>query len=267
MVGRSLAAKHDLYTPDLSSRRELFRAEGLCSDSFTGVDLEVAPGEIVGIYGKVGSGVPELAAAIFGAYPLTEGSLFLDGSRVTIADPAAAIRHGIGYLSGDRASEGLLGPRSVAENLAAPSWRRLAAGWGWITATAERRAFAPWHKTLRVRSRPDGSERITTLSGGNQQKVLLGRWLEAKSRLLVLTEPTRGVDVGARQEIYQVLRDLARAGHGIIVATSDYEDVTEVATRAMIMVRGRIVAEIPQPEISTASLTHAAGGGVHVSAH
>lgn len=107
--------------------------------------------------------------------------------------------------------------------------------------------------------------------------MLLGRWLERRSRLLVLTELTRGVDVGARAEIYQVLRDLAREGHGIVVATSDYEDVTAVATRALVMVRGRVVAAIPQEAISTASLTHAAGagaqgaavqeGGAHVHAH
>lgn len=93
--------------------------------------------------------------------------------------------------------------------------------------------------------------------------MLLGRWLEAGSKLLLLVEPTRGVDVGARQEIYQVLRDLARQGHGILIASSDYEDITEAATRAIVMVRGQMVAHLAQQEISTERLTEAAGGGAH----
>lgn len=278
MVGRSLAIRHDSIHAAPPPGRDLLQAQGLSSPDFEDVSLAVGAGEIVGLYGKVGSGVPELAAALFGATALKGGRIAVEGRPVTIKSPAEAIRHGIGYLSGDRAGEGLLGARPVAENLAAPSWGRLARR-GWIGAAAERRAYLPWYGRLRVRSRPDGAERITTLSGGNQQKVMLGRWLEARSRILVLTEPTRGVDVGARAEIYQVLRDLARQGHGIVVATSDYEDVTAMATRAIVMVRGRIVATLAQDEISTASLTQAAGagaldhavpvakGGVHVPSH
>jgi ribose transport system ATP-binding protein len=225
------------------------------------VNLTVAPGEIVGLYGKIGSGVPELAGALFGSAGHT-GTVRLEGRQVQFTHPQQAIKAGIGFLPADRASEGLLRPRSVAENLAAPSWKRLARG-AMISRSAEARAFANWHKVLKVRSSPDGSEAISTLSGGNQQKVLLGRWLEAGSKLLLLVEPTRGVDVGARQEIYGVLRDLARQGHGILMASSDYEDITEAATRALVMVRGRVVAHLAQDDITTERLTEAAGGGVH----
>lgn len=262
MVGRSMATSHEQYSYAGGATGTLVRTKGLTSGSFFDVDIDVAPGEIVGLYGKVGSGVPELAGAIFGAVPYEAGSVTVEGEDVKFRHPGEAVARGIGFLPADRASEGLLRPRSVAENLAAPSWARLARG-PFISRAAETKAFQAWHKVLKVRSRPDGTEGITTLSGGNQQKVLLGRWLEAQSKLLLLVEPTRGVDVGARQEIYQVMRDLARAGHGILMASSDYEDITETATRAVVMVRGRVVAHLAQDEISTARLTEAAGGGSH----
>ncbi|WP_235936049.1 ATP-binding cassette domain-containing protein [Devosia aurantiaca] len=262
MVGHAIAAHGERYSFEGSTANPLLAVENLTSDTFTDVDLTVAPGEIVGLYGKIGSGVPELAGALFGAGDYQTGTVRLERREVKFSHPDEAIRQGVGFLPADRASEGLLRPRSVAENLAAPSWSRLASG-GMISRSTEARAFANWHKVLKVRSREDGSEAITTLSGGNQQKVLLGRWLEAGSKLLLLVEPTRGVDVGARQEIYGVLRELARQGHGILIASSDYEDITEAATRAMVMVRGRVVAHLPQDEITTERLTEAAGGGVH----
>jgi ribose transport system ATP-binding protein len=261
MVGHAVASHAEQYSFAGTTEKPLLDVDGLTSSAFSDVSLTVAPGEIVGLYGKIGSGVPELAGALFGSLDHA-GTIRLDGREVRFTHPQEAIRAGIGFLPADRASEGLLRPRSVAENLAAPSWGRLARG-AMISRATEATAFANWHKVLKVRSRPDGSEAISTLSGGNQQKVLLGRWLEAGSRLLLLVEPTRGVDVGARQEIYGVLRDLARQGHGILMASSDYEDITEAATRAMVMVRGRVVAHLPQDEITTERLTEAAGGGVH----
>ena len=262
MVGHAIAAHTDRYSFADTGVEPLLRVQGLIAPSFRDIDLTVAPGEIVGLYGKIGSGVPELAGALFGALPYEQGTVQLAGEVVKLRHPAEAVARGIGFLPADRASEGLLRTRSVAENLAAPSWPRLASG-PMISRATEARAFAKWHETLRVRSRQDGSELIATLSGGNQQKVLLGRWLEANSKLLLLIEPTRGVDVGARQEIYAVLRDLARQGHGILMASSDYEDITEAATRAIVMVRGRLVAHLTQDEISTERLTEAAGGGIH----
>ena len=121
-------------------------------------------------------------------------------------------------------------------------------------------AYRRWHSELAVRSTGHPSQRFSTLSGGNQQKVLLGRWLEADSRVLILTEPTRGVDVGARQEIYAVLRGLADAGTTVVVASSDYEDIVAVADIAHVMVRGRVVATLPHADIDVQSLTEAAGG-------
>ncbi|MEQ8601093.1 MAG: sugar ABC transporter ATP-binding protein [Devosia sp.] len=262
MVGHAVASDHDRYEFVSKGADPLLEVAQLGSEHFEDVDLTVEPGEIVGLYGKIGSGVPEFAAALFGAGQFDSGTLRLGGEAVKFGHPAEAVAKGIGYLPADRASEGLLRTRTVAENLAAPSWTRLANG-PFVAPGIEANTFKKWHSVLQVRSRPDGSEQISTLSGGNQQKVLLGRWLEAGSKLLVLVEPTRGVDVGARQEIYAVLRDLAQQGHGILIASSDYEDITEAATSAAVMVRGRVVAHLTQDQISTERLTQAAGGGAH----
>jgi ribose transport system ATP-binding protein len=150
--------------------------------------------------------------------------------------------------------------RPVAETLAPPSWGRLAGRGGVITRAREARAYRRWHDELNIRSRNDPAQTLATLSGGNQQKVLLGRWLERRSRVLLLIEPTRGVDVGARQEIYRAIRELAGSGVGVLVATSDYEEVVQVADRAAVMARGRVVAELADEEITMDRLTEEVGG-------
>lgn len=157
----------------------------------------------------------------------------------------------------------MLTGRSLGENVAAPSWRRLARA-GIITKRSEGSAYRRWHDVLTIRSRNDPGQLIGTLSGGNQQKVLLGRWLECHSRLLILVEPTRGVDVGARQEIYQAIRRLAEEGSAVIVATSDYEDPVAVADETFVLVRGSITAHHVGDDITVSNLTTSAGGAVHV---
>ncbi|MCV2394486.1 sugar ABC transporter ATP-binding protein [Actinotalea sp. M2MS4P-6] len=231
---------------------------------FGGVNLAARRGEILGLYGKVGSGVAEVAEALFAIRHLEAGSLALDGTPARLRDPQDAIGHGIGFLPPDRARQAAFVLRSVAENLAAPSWRRLARWRGWITRAVETNAYRRWHDELHVRSTGDATQLLGTLSGGNQQKVLLGRWLEAGSRILVLSEPTRGVDVGAREEIYAVLRELAAQGTTLVVASSDYEDIVAVADTAIVMVRGRVAATIPHHDITVSALTEAAGGAIHV---
>ncbi|WP_064696924.1 sugar ABC transporter ATP-binding protein [Rhizobium aegyptiacum] len=262
MVGRAVAhARHSLG-PSSSSAKPVLQAERLGSDAFADISFALGPGEILGMYGKVGSGVQELAASLVGARTFDRGELLIDGRPAHFRHPAEAIAASIGHLPADRASEGLLRTMTLAENLSAPSWPRLSRS-GMLSGERLRAAYSRWHRKLRVKADTAGNQIITELSGGNQQKVLLGRWLEAGSRILVLTEPTRGVDVGARQEIYRILAELAADGHAIIIATSDYEDINAVASRALVLVRGRLIAEIPHDRISTETLTEAAGGGVH----
>ena len=241
-------------TPVLSFR------QASSDGAFADVDMDVHPGEVVALYGKVGSGTGEVADAAFGTLPLTSGTLMLDGRPATFRGPAQAINAGVGLLPADRQRDGAFMVRPVAENLSAPSWRRLARARAFITSNIEAAAYRRWHDTLRIRSRNDPAQPINTLSGGNQQKVLLGRWLERQSHALLLVEPTRGVDVGARQEIYRSIRALSAGGVGILIPTSDYEEVVQVADRAAVMARGRIVAWFEGDEITTETLTEAAGG-------
>ncbi len=228
--------------------------------AFADIELDVRPGEVVALYGKVGSGTGEVAEAAFGTLSLTGGALELDGRPVAFRGPAQAIAAGVGMLPADRQREGVFMVRPVAENLSAPSWRRLAKALGFITSGIEAAAYRRWHDTLGIRSRNDPAQPIGTHSGGNQQKVLLGRWLERKSHALLLVEPTRGVDVGARQEIYRSIRALSASGVGVLIPTSDYEEVVQVADRAAVMARGRIVALLAGDSITTEALTEAAGG-------
>lgn len=262
MVGRAVANKRHSLAAASSVALPVLEAKSLSSDAFSDVSFTLHPGEILGMYGKVGSGVQELSGSLVGARGFTSGALFVNGGRVHFRHPADAIAASIGHLPADRSTEGLLRTMTLAENLTAPSWPRLARH-GILSGEKLRSAYNRWHRELRVKADPAGNQTITELSGGNQQKVLLGRWLEAGSKILVLTEPTRGVDVGARQEIYRVLAELAAKGHAIIIATSDYEDINAVASCALVFVRGQMIAQIPSERISTENLTEAAGGGVH----
>jgi ribose transport system ATP-binding protein len=261
MVGRSIADVHrpqDVRRPETAPLMVLSGATLV--GTFEDVSLDVRPGEVLALYGKLGSGTAEVAQCAFGLHQLTSGSMELHGTPVAFRKPADAIAAGVGLLPADRQREGAFMVRPVAENLAAPSWGRLAGRGGVITRGREAQAYRRWHEELNIRSRDDPAQPLATLSGGNQQKVLLGRWLERRSQVLVLIEPTRGVDVGARQEIYRSIRELAGSGIGVLVATSDYEEVVQLADRAAVMARGRVVAELADEEITMERLTEEVGG-------
>jgi ribose transport system ATP-binding protein len=227
--------------------------------AFQEVGVSVRPGEVVALFGKLGSGAAEVGESAFGLRPLTGGDLSVKGKVSTFSQPPAAIRAGIGFLPADRKAGGAFLVRPVAENLAAASWSQMGR-LGFISAGVEARAFSRWRERLRIRSRNDPAQAMGTLSGGNQQKVLLARWLERDATALVLIEPTRGVDVGAREDIYRSLRDLAANGAAVLVVTSDYEEAVQVADRCYVMSRGRVAAELAGDAITTGQLLAAAGG-------
>ena len=261
MVGRDIGevrrpAPAERVVPEPVLRFDRASVDG----AFADVALDVRPGEVVALYGKLGSGIAEVAEAAFGLRPLSGGAIEVAGRRAKLRDPADAIAAGIGLLPADRQREGAFLVRSVAENLAAPSWWSMRSKGLFISDAREASAYGRWHDALRIRSRNDPAQLLGTLSGGNQQKVLLGRWLERRSRVLLLIEPTRGVDVGARQEIYRAIRELAATGVGVLVATSDYEEVVQLADRAIVMARGRVAAELEADQITTQRLTEEVGG-------
>ena len=228
--------------------------------SFENVDLEVLPGEVVALYGKVGSGISEVAEAAFGLQKITGGEIRINGEPPA-RSPRGAIKIGVGLLPADRKREGAFLGLSSGMNLVAPFWSGVLGGQFWVNAKKERTSFEKWRTALRIRVPANGSDKpISLLSGGNQQKVLLARWLNAGSKSLVLLEPTRGVDVGARQEIYAVIRELAQEGVAILISTSDYEEVVQVADRAVVMAGGKVTRTLSYDEVSVVALTDASGG-------
>ena len=260
MVGKAVAGLERPAPPERAPTETVLRFEAATADAaFSDLELTVGDGEVVGLYGKIGSGTAEVAEVAFGIRSLSGGQLTVGTGKTAPGSPAHAIRLRVGFLPADRQREGAFMIRSVAENLCAPSWPRLALARLLISARTEATAYGRWHDVLGVRSRNDPKQPIGTLSGGNQQKVLLGRWLESGSRVLVLVEPTRGVDVGARAEIYRSIRRLAAEGVGVLVVTSDYEEVVQVADRAVVMARGAITAHLERDEVTTERLSSAAG--------
>ncbi|GIF74437.1 sugar ABC transporter ATP-binding protein [Asanoa siamensis] len=261
MVGRDLGAVTRPGRSAVSAGKPLLAfADAGAGRAFEGVTFHVRPGEVLAVYGKLGSGMAEVAETVFGLRRLSSGTLTLPGGRQAVRGPRQAIAAGVGYLPPDRQREGAFMARGAGENLAAPSWRRMSRA-GFIGRGGEQRAYDHWRTALTIRGSGGAAQTIATLSGGNQQKVLLARWLERGARLLVLAEPTRGVDVGARQDIYDTVRTAARERDiGVLVVTSDYEEVVQLADRALVMARGRLVRELDGDEITTSTLIAAAGG-------
>jgi ribose transport system ATP-binding protein len=261
MIGRAAAAvgRPEPRDWELGAKPAIeFERAGL-EGAFDDVSLAVRPGEIVAVYGQLGSGSAELADCAFGLRKLTDGALRIRG-RGAPRGPADAIRLGVGFVPADRKSEAIFAVRPVCENVSVPSWRRLSIARFLIRRISEIRAYVRWQGELHIRSRNDPLQPIITLSGGNQQKVVLARWLECGTPVLVLVEPTRGVDVGARAELYRSMRGLARRGMAILMATSDYEEVVQVADRAVVLARGKLITELMGDDITTSGLLAAAGG-------
>jgi ribose transport system ATP-binding protein len=261
MIGRRMA---EVRRPP-AARHALGLQAGLAwrgaasGSAFSGVDVDVLPGEVVALFGKLGSGAAEVGETAFGIRHLDAGSLLVDGRAAEVKQPPRAIAQGIGFLPADRKAAGAFMIRPVAENVAAASWPSLAR-YGWLSAQKEASAFRRWRDRLAIRSRDDPRQTMGTLSGGNQQKVLLARWLERDSKSLVLIEPTRGVDVGARADIYSSLRAMAADGVAVLVVTSDYEEAVQLADRVFVMAKGRVVSTVQGDEITTSGLLSAAGG-------
>jgi ribose transport system ATP-binding protein len=262
MIGRRMAevGRPSPVTHAIGDRPAIRWQGATAPGAFDDISADVRGGEVVAIFGKLGSGAAELGETAFGLRKLTAGSLEVEGHVVTFRNPVQAIGAGLGFLPAERKAGGAFMVRPVAENVAVASWSRLATMGQFLTASVEAKAYRRWRERLSIRSRNDPRQTIGTLSGGNQQKVLLARWLERASRVLVLIEPTRGVDVGARQDIYQALRELATSGVAVLVITSDYEEAVQVADRAYVMAKGKLVADFPGDQITTSRLLEAAGG-------
>ena len=220
------------------------------------VSFEIRAGEIVGLAGLIGSGRTEVARAIFAADKSTSSSIEIAGVRLRARSPREAIRQGVVMVPEDRKSQGLLMLRSVVENVTLPHLADVSMG-GVLESQAERRRAGDLVTRLDVRTKSVRA-RVNTLSGGNQQKVLFAKWLFHRPRVFIADEPTRGVDVGAKRAIYELIRSLAAEGIGVLLISSEHEEVLGLAHRVLVMRHGRIVAEFTQETMSEDAVLHAA---------
>jgi rhamnose transport system ATP-binding protein len=232
---------------------------------FEDVALGVRPGEIVGLGGLVGSGRSSLAQAIFGVLPERRtgplsGEIMINGKRVRIRSPHVAVAHGIGFVPEDRKAAGLVLSTSVASNIALPQLERLAHA-GVLSARAEARLAREQVEALKIKT-PSLDTEVAYLSGGNQQKVVLSKWLACGCSILILDEPTPGVDVGAKAEIYALIRRIASRGTAVLLISSDLPELIGLSDRVFVMSRGRIVAEQEQSSATEESIIRAAFDGI-----
>jgi ribose transport system ATP-binding protein len=212
------------------------------------VSLNVRAGEIVGLAGMVGSGRTEVAEAIFGTRTVEQGSIELEGKRLSKTDPGAAIRSGLGFLTENRKDEGLFLGLPISANVVAPDLGSVSRH-GLIDRAREREMAKRQMKDFAVAA-PSPEMKVGNLSGGNQQKVLFSRWSRIANRLLILDEPTRGVDIGAKVEIYRIIRGLAGSGVGVLLISSELQEIVGMSDRTYVMSQGHVVGEIQGNTIS-----------------
>lgn len=222
----------------------LLEIRGLTADTgLSDISLAVRPGEIVGLVGLVGSGRSEIARAIFGADPLTAGRIFISGQEVRRLTPTRALEHGIAFVPEDRRKQGLVLTQNVRPNMSLPHLRHVSGLFGFLNVGAERRKVSDLvaHFNI-VPAHVDGE--VAFYSGGNQQKVLLSKWVFEKPRIVILDEPSRGVDIGARQRIHKFIVELASEGVGVLLISSDLEEVISLSHRGYLLNDGEVIDSI-----------------------
>jgi ABC-type sugar transport system ATPase subunit len=257
MVGRALEEDWP-HAESAATAEALLRVRDLSLPGvFTAVDLDVASGEIVGLAGLVGAGRSELLEALFGLRR-AHGTVQVGGRAVSYRRPQQAVRDGVAFVPADRKLQGLVLQMSVRANLMMASTSRVAR----LRVPRADRELTRVRGTitaLQIRT-PSPRAPVTTLSGGNQQKVVLGKWLTTSPRVMMLDEPTRGVDIGAKAEIYRLLFNAAHSGIGILVSSSETPELLTLCDRILVMFRGRIVAALSRAEATEARIAHFAGG-------
>jgi len=260
MVGRDLsemyAAKESAIGDSLLEVRHL-SIPNLLED----VSFELHQGEIVGLFGLLGAGRTDLAQALFGVGPTPGGEVQIAGCPVTIRSPADATKMGLGYVPEDRKLQGLISLMSVRENVTLTVLRGLSRATTMVRVSEERQLADHFIQSLDIRT-PSREQRVNNLSGGNQQKVVVAKWLASNPRVLILDEPTRGIDVGAKAEIHAIMARLAEQGVGILMISSELPEVLGMSDRILVMHEGRIIGEFSRKEATKERIMLAATGTV-----
>ena len=258
MIGRRL----EEYLPDdtpMTGGGEVLRVAELASPrKFADISFSVHASEVVGIAGLVGAGRTDIAHAIFGLDPEAHGRVEVAGIPLGLRSPAEAMRAGVGFVPEDRKRHGLVLSMRALENVTLPTLRSIARA-GWLRAGAEKSLAADAFTRLRVRT-PDLDATTAGLSGGNQQKLVLAKWLAARCRVLILDEPTRGVDVGAKAEIHALIGRLAAEGTGVLLISSELPELVSLSSRVLVLRDGRLVGELARAEATPQSLLRMMAG-------
>jgi rhamnose transport system ATP-binding protein len=233
------------------------------SGVFEDVSFDLRRGEVLGFAGLIGSGRTDVALALFGINPATAGSIVLNGTERTIRSPRDAMANGIAYLSEDRRQLGLSLPMSIAANISLPSLKRYLTGLGLIRRRMERETAESFRQRLAIRANSVELP-VAKLSGGNQQKVMLSKWLNTHPTLLILDEPTRGIDVGAKTEVHAMIGELAAQGIAIILISSELPEVLSMSDRVLVMREGRQMAILDRADATEETVMAAAMGQAHL---
>ncbi|MFG0334063.1 MAG: sugar ABC transporter ATP-binding protein [Maioricimonas sp. JB049] len=248
MVGREIEDEFPRHQHPVGAAR--LSVQGLTrGNAVRDVSFEIRAGEVLGLTGLMGAGRTEAARLIFGADRADAGTVTLDGKPLEIRTPRDAIRAGICLLTEDRKGQGLILDAPVLENFGLPNLREFST-WGFVKVRAEREAFESYVQRLRIRI-PHHRQLAGNLSGGNQQKVVLAKWLERHAEIVIFDEPTRGIDVGAKYEIYMLMGDLARQGKAILMISSELPEILGMSDRILVMHEGRVTGEITDVKSAT----------------
>jgi ribose transport system ATP-binding protein len=247
MVGRQLTEVENEF-PDTAGNEVVLEARGICRGAMVrNASFVLRRGEILGFAGLMGAGRTELARAVFGADRIDAGEVFVRGRKVSIRSPEDAVEHGIGYLSEDRKHFGLATGLDVETNIALPNMKRFLSMGAFIDQAAIGAAGERYVKQLRIKT-PSVHQQVRLLSGGNQQKIVIAKWLLRDCGVLFFDEPTRGIDVGAKAEIYRLLHELAAQGKAIVIISSELPEILRMSHRVLVMCEGRITGELPGRE-------------------
>ncbi len=257
MIGRRMETQYPRLAPP--RQEEALRVDSIRrGDKLLGVSLSLRRGEIVSVTGLMGAGKTELGRAICGIDPCDAGEVFVDGRRVGSASPGRAIHAGLAYLTEDRKTLGLIQAHSIRDNYGLPSSSRLTR-LGFIDHAAINRETVEFMRKLSIKA-PNKETRAGQLSGGNQQKTVVAKWLGTQSKVLVFDEPTRGIDILGKSEVYALMKDLLDQGIGILILTSDYNEALEMGHRVLVLYRGQIVREFARGEATEEDILRAAIG-------
>lgn len=260
MVGRKLQETSPVKTAQ--SQDDILKIVDLCSrkNGIDGISLTLKKGEILGISGLVGAGRSELVRSIFGVDPIDSGEILIDGSTVKIKSPRDAIKAGIGFVPENRKEQGLLLNMTVQENISINILKKLS-GVLFLNKNKALNIAKEYIQKLKVKT-PSPMEKTINLSGGNQQKIVIAKWLTTHPRIMILDEPTRGIDVGAKDEIYGLINDLAASGMGILIISSELPEILRLCNRIAVMCQGKIPAILSGGEATQDKIMHYATGGL-----